>query len=186
MDEIMLEPQELMRRAKAGDGDAFGRLYSEYYTPVFRYLYGRVRNKEMASDLAQTVFLKVYEAIARVEPNTAPLKYFFTVARNTLIDHWRRKKDLLMGTEERDAFAGIPDTGPSQIEIVEEIEISVRLKNALGQLKEDDQEILTLKYFGGLSAREIGQELDLSEEAVRQRQSRALKFLKEIMREYGE
>lgn len=182
MDETMLEPQELMRRAKEGDGAAFGRLYSEYYTPVFRYLYGRVRDRDKASDLAQTVFLKVYEAIGRVEPDGSPLKYFFTVARNTLIDHWRKKKDLIMGSEEGDVFAAIPDAGPSQIEIVEEIEISVRLKSALGRLKDEDQEILTLKYFGGLSAREIGAELDLSEEAVRQRQSRALKILKEIMR----
>lgn len=186
MDEFLLEPEELMRRAKDGDGVAFGRLYSEYYVPVFRYLYGRTRNRELASDLAQTVFLKVYEAIRRVEPNAAPLKFFFTVARNTLIDHWRRKKELTMGYDEGDVWQNIPDSGPNQIEIVEEIETSVLLRRALGGLKEEDQEILSLKYFSGLSAKEIGEELDLSDEAVRQRQCRALKNLREIMSRYGE
>lgn len=186
MDEFPLEPEELMRRAKDGDGASFGRLYSEYYVPVFRYLYGRVRNKELASDLVQTVFLKIYEAMPRVRPNSAPLKYFFTVARNTLIDHWRRKKDLIIGSEGEDVFAAIPDAGPSQIEIVEGVEISARLNKALGCLNEDDREIIALKYFGGLSAREIGDELELNEDAVRQRQCRALKILRQVIQKYGE
>ncbi len=181
MNETTFEPEELMRRAKDGDGAAFSRLYSMYYVPVFRYLYGRTRDRELSSDLAQTVFLKVYEAIGRVEPNKTPLKYFFTVARNTLIDYWRRKKDLIVGNDEYDVWQTIPDTAPSQVEIVEQIEISIHLKSALEKLNGDDQEILSLKYFGQLSAREIGEELGLNEDAVRQRQCRALKNLRQII-----
>jgi RNA polymerase sigma-70 factor (ECF subfamily) len=180
MNEPAFEPYELMCRAKEGDTEAFGRLYELYYVPVFRYLYGRLRNKEEANDLAQSVFLKVYEAISRIEPNSAPLKYFFTVARNTLIDFWRKKKDLIISAED-DVWQNIPDHRPNQVTIVETLEISVQVREALEKLDDDDQDILSLKYFGGLSAGEIGEQLSISEAAVRQRQCRALKILKEII-----
>lgn len=179
------DPCELLIRAKEGDSQAFSLLYGQYYAPVFRFLYGRLRDKELANDLAQTVFLKVYEALGRIEVNETPLKYFFTVARNSLIDHWRKKKSLRLDDEEG-LWQNIPDVRPGQAEVVEKLEISVKVKKAIGRLGEDDQEIISLKYFGGLSAREIGEQLDISEEAVRQRQCRALKLLREFINEYGE
>jgi RNA polymerase sigma-70 factor (ECF subfamily) len=177
------DPRELIIRAKEGDSQAFAMLYDEYYTPVFRYLYGRLRDKDQANDLAQTVFLKVYEALERVEANDTPLKYFFTVARNSLIDHWRKKKSVRLDDNE-DFRQNIPDRRATQIEIVENMEISTQVRGALDRLEPDDQEIITLKYFNGFSAREISEQIGISEEAVRQRQCRALKLLKEILQIY--
>ena len=45
-DNLQNNPKELMRLAKAGDSEAYGQLYELYYTPVFRYVYIRVRDKE--------------------------------------------------------------------------------------------------------------------------------------------
>ncbi len=174
------DPRDLLIRAKEGDSQAFALLYDEYYTPVFRYLYGRLRDKDQANDLAQTVFLKVYEALGRVEVRETPLKYFFTVARNSLIDYWRKKKTLRLDDND-DARQNIPDKSGGQIEILESMEMSVFVKRALDNLNDDDQEIIILKYFNGFSAREIGEQIGISEDAVRQRQCRALKLLKEIL-----
>lgn len=175
-----MDPRELIIRAKEGDSQAFAMLYNEYYTPVFRYLYGRLRDKDQANDLAQTVFLKVYEALERVEANDTPLKYFFTVARNSLIDYWRKKKSVRLDDNE-ELRQNIPDPRATQIEMVESMEISAQVRGALDRLELDDQEIITLKYFNGFSAREISEQIGISEEAVRQRQCRALKLLKEIL-----
>jgi RNA polymerase sigma-70 factor (ECF subfamily) len=175
-----MDPRELIIRAKEGDSQAFAMLYNEYYTPVFRYLYGRLRDKDQANDLAQTVFLKVYEALGRVEANDTPLKYFFTVARNSLIDYWRKKKSVRLDDNE-ELRQNIPDPRATQIEMVESMEISAQVRGALDRLELDDQEIITLKYFNGFSAREISEQIGISEEAVRQRQCRALKLLKEIL-----
>ncbi|MCX6781622.1 MAG: sigma-70 family RNA polymerase sigma factor [Candidatus Magasanikbacteria bacterium] len=174
------DPRELILRAKEGDSQAFALLYDEYYTPVFRYLYGRLRDKDQANDLAQTVFLKVYEAKDRLEATATPLKYFFTVARNSLIDYWRKKKTIRLDDDE-DAWQNIPDKSAGQIEIVESLEMSVYVRRALDKLNEDDQEIIILKYFNGFSAREISEQIGIREDAVRQRQSRALKLLKTIL-----
>ncbi|MDD2758524.1 MAG: sigma-70 family RNA polymerase sigma factor [Patescibacteria group bacterium] len=179
-------PLILLNLAKNGDQTAFGRLYELYFTPVYRYVYLRVREKDTAHDLAQTVFLKVFEARERLEDRgKSPLTYFFTVARNTVIDFWRKKKDWLMD-EENDSFAAIPDHAPGQEAIAEQKEISAKIKKALKNLSEEQQEIVILKFFNGLSAREISAIVGKSEEAVRQAQCRALKILKEYLREYGE
>jgi RNA polymerase sigma-70 factor (ECF subfamily) len=85
------DPRELLRRAKEGDEGAFGALYEIYYTPVYRYLFLRSRSKADAEDIAQTVFVKVYASLERFEIHEEPLCYFFSVARNALIDFHRKK-----------------------------------------------------------------------------------------------
>ena len=81
-------PKILMELAKGGDSEAFGHIYHLYLTPVYRFIYFRLRNKEEAEDLTQTVFLKVYQSIHAFQvKNQSPLAYFLTIARNTVIDH---------------------------------------------------------------------------------------------------
>lgn len=184
MDDI-LDYKELMSRAKNGDNLAFGQIYEEMYTPVYRYIYGRTKNKDLTDDFVQTVFLKVYESLHRLEPNSTPLRLLFTVARNTLIDYWRKKKDKIIGDEESDVFGNIPDNRPNQEVECAEKELSADVQKYISRLEEEDREVILLKYFGGLPAKEIALIMDLSEDAVRQRQSRALKKLRIIIEEYG-
>ena len=54
----------LMELAKKGDTGAFGRLYELYFTPVYRYIYFRVRDRREAEDLIQIVFLKAYKSVS--------------------------------------------------------------------------------------------------------------------------
>jgi len=183
MDDI-LDYKELMSRAKNGDGLAFGQIYEEMYTPVYRYIYGRTKNKDLTDDFVQTVFLKVYESLHRLEPNNTPLRLLFTVARNTLIDYWRKKKEKIIDGEEFDFFDNIPDNRPDQKAECVEKELRADVQKYLSLLEEEYREVILLKYFGGLPAKEISLIMDLTEDAVRQRQSRALKKLRIIIEEY--
>lgn len=176
---------ELFRQAKMGDSEAYGRLYQIYFTPVYRYIWLRVRQRELADDLTQNVFLKVYEALSRVkEQSGTPLAYFFTVARNTVIDHWRKKKDVVLGQED-DVWAALPDSAPDQHEQVVKKEISSSIIESLEELTEDQREIITLKFVNELSNKEISEMLQKSEEAIRQLQCRALKTLRQVYKKYG-
>jgi len=177
-----IEPSELLQRAKDGDKEAFGELYRLYFTPIYRYLFIRLRSRERADDLAQDVFLKIFAKVETLrEIPLAPLSYFFTVARNTLIDFWRKKKDLSLENENETA-AKVPDGGADLLENLARAEVAAKVRQGLAALPAEEAEIVALKYFGGLSAREIGQSLGLSEEAVRQRQCRALKKLRVIFK----
>jgi RNA polymerase sigma-70 factor (ECF subfamily) len=167
----------LIESAKAGDSEAFGTLYQLYYTPVYRYIYLRTKSKTQAEDITQTVFLKVYKTLGRWEATeSSPLAYFFTVARNSIIDHWRKESHGTVYDDEvvRD-FDGQEGSAVDDFEKRETEEI---VHSALGILTEDQQEVMRLKFISDLSTAEIARMLDKSEEAVRQLQSRALKLLR--------
>lgn len=169
------DPGLLMGRAKRGDAAAFGELYDMYFTPVFRYIFARVREKETASDLAQTVFLKVFQARERYMEYGKPLAYFFTVARNAVIDHWKKKKEVSLETEE--VFVAVA-TDDDPHEAAERSHTAQVIMRGIGLLTQDQQEIITMKFMSDLSNKEIAAATGRTEEAVRQLQCRALAALR--------
>lgn len=160
--------------------ERFEELYERSFTPVFRYILLRVKNRAEAEDLAQTVFMKAYQA--NPPGGTAQelsLNYFFTVARNTVIDHWRKKKEVLLD-EPEETFENIPDTeSPERDAMRGESRTAVR--EALEHVSPSEQEVLILKFMNELSTKEVAKLLGKSEVAVRQLQSRGLKSMREHM-----
>ncbi len=174
------EPKELMRLAKDGDAEAFSRLYELYFAPIFRYIYMRTKIKDEAEDLTQEVFLKVFKSISAFqEKNQSPLAYFFTIARNIVIDHWRKKKEILIDEEIANK---IPDDKRSPQDLIEQNETAVAIRQAIGNLTEEQQDVIIMKFINDLSNREIAKLLGKSEEAIRQLQYRALKTLREYLK----
>ena len=176
------DPKILMQSAKSGDTEAFSQLYELYFTPVFRYIYFRVKNKEEANDLSQTVFFKVFRSLPNFqEKNKSPLAYFFTVARNTVIDYWRAKKEISFNDLEN-VFGQMPDKTDNPLELIKKKEIGWTIRRAVKQLTDDQQEVITLKFINEMPNKEIAALLEKTEEAVRQLQCRALKALREILK----
>ena len=176
--DIIQNPKVLIQKAKNGDHEAFGCLYELYFVPIFRYIYFRVKSKADAEDLTQEVFLKAYRAIENFEDrNKSPLAYFFTIARNQVIDYWRQKKTLEI--KEQEALAETPDKNSSPAEAAARKEIGEIVKQSLQDLTKDQQEVIILKFINERTNREIADLLNKSEEAVRQLQCRALKVLRQ-------
>lgn len=174
-------PKELIRLAKNGDKNAFGLLYKSYYVPIFRYIYARIKNKEDTEDLVQTVFMKAYRSIQTFkEKNQEPLAYFFTVARNTVIDYFRKSK--YTSVKDVEFFENIADHKGSPEELFEQNENSKFLYKSIQELSENQREIIILKFINELSNKEIANLLGKKEDAIRQMQSRALKVLREKIR----
>lgn len=170
-----MDPKDLIKKAKNGDNEAFGKLYETYYVPVLRYIYFRIKKKEDTQDLVQVVFLKVYESVEKYEDRGKdPLSYFFTVARNTVIDYQRKKPVLKLYEETQ--LEGEEKYSPEYFaRINEETEI---VDKAIKTLKGEQKEVILLKYIAGFSNSEIAKQIGKSEDSVRQIQHRALKILK--------
>src|SRR3989338_277965 len=133
---IETNPIELMERAQNGDTLAFGELYNAYFTKVFRYIYVRVKNKVEAEDLTHNVFLKVFESASKFKNvGISPLAYFFTVARNTVINAWRKKKEYLFAEPEV-AFENIVST-ENLVENIEKKETAEEIRQVLENLTDD-------------------------------------------------
>ena len=181
MDNNKENPNELMELVKRGDMDAFGALYTTYFTPIFRYLFIRLKNRRDAEDLTQTVFMKALAAAPRFENvGKPPLAFLYTIARNSLINFWRKKKEILPENfEEEVAHLAVQEIS-LETKLIEQESVE-RAKQAIQKLSPDQQDVITLKFVNELSNKEIAELLGKTEEAVRQLQSRGLKALRKYL-----
>ena len=177
-----MDTKKLMLRAKSGDREAFGQLYAQFYVSVFRYIYLRVSDKKEAEDLAQEVFLKTYRSIDRYKETASdPLAYFFTVARNSVIDFYRKKKEIsLEGNEE---ILQVHDFKNDPEEEFNKNEAKEKMMRAINNLSEEQKEVVILKFINDMSNQEIARLLGKNEPAVRQIQHRALENLQKILKD---
>lgn len=178
---IQMDPKDLIEKARYGDKEAFGKLYELYYLPVFRYVHFRIRKKEDAQDLVQIIFIKVYESIGKYKDRGKdPLSYFFTIARNTVIDYLRKRQDLKL-FENAQIEAG-DKSNPEFFAAGKELKEMIN--KAIQTLNNDQKEVVILKFIIGLPNSEISKQMRKTEDAIRQIQHRALKLLKEKLKLY--
>lgn len=171
----------LMHGAIDGNQASFEQLYKEYVTPVYRYLLVRAKHKALAEDLTQAVFLKAFEHQAALSRKGAkPLAYLYTIARNVLIDFWKKKKEVHQ-SDVAETFEKAPDERKSPDELSRQNDLSAELIEGLSKLTEEQREVVSLKYLHDYSVSEIAEQLGKSEEAVRQLQCRGLKALRSLI-----
>lgn len=189
--ELDRELPSIIAQAQAGDAGAFGEIYTRYASHILRYLYGRVREPEAAQDLTHEVFVRVLKGISGFEyrGEKSFLGWLYTIAGNVLIGQARRKN--LTSTPLDD---GMEIADPHGQEAVHSISERLALRQAIGQLTEDQQQVLMLKFFADMTNNEIAQAIGRSEGAVKALQHRALHALQQIIeqqtqemnaREYG-
>mgnify|MGYP001593937788 CR=1 FL=1 len=186
MDDRVAQPDdipELVERARNGDAESFARLYRHYLTPIYRFLYWRVKNREDADDLAQTVFTKAWNAIPSLQKEGNHFTaWLYTIARNAAMDYWRKKKEVLFDIPE--AIEGRMDPAPdTAMDAVERAEGASILRKALGVLNDDQQEIIILRFFEEMSNKEISNITGKTEAAIRQIQCRALKMMRDFCKQ---
>jgi len=164
----------LVQRSQRGDRDAFRRLYRSLYEPVWQYIRRRVALQADVEDLASQVFFRLLESLPNVDPSRSVLAYTLGVARHHVADHERRR----MGQLGEELLASIPDTshGPLGRLISREEMDAVRVQLAV--LPKETRELLMLRFGDELRYSDIAQILDLTEGAVRQRVSRAMRELR--------
>ncbi|MFZ5559894.1 MAG: RNA polymerase sigma factor [Patescibacteria group bacterium] len=170
---------KIVKKAKRGDEKAFSYLYEYYISPIFRFIYFRIKSYEEAEDLTQAVFLKAWNALPNYQQKKNPFSsWLYTIARNTIIDYWKKRKEWKISDLARDT---IKDSRRPIYDLIEEEEDFRVVKEAISLLSEDQQEVIILKFIEELSNKEIAKIMNKKEDAIRQLQSRAIKSLKEYL-----
>jgi len=169
------EIERLVAAAKAGDPEAFGAIFDAYHDPVYRYVASRVRRPSDAEDLAQLVFVKALEALPRYEARGVPFGgWLFRLARNTVIDHLRTRREHL----DLEALAERPDEEPGPDAVAAARQEIEAVGAALAELTEEQRDAIALRFFAGLSAREAAVAMGKQEGTVRGLQFRAIAALR--------
>jgi RNA polymerase sigma-70 factor, ECF subfamily len=172
--------QELLVGAQGGDTDAFGELYQRYARILFRFIYAHLNDRLDAEDLTEEVFLRAWRSIASYQEQGVPfLAYLFKIARNVLIDFYRRvgRSGGHMSIEDRSIQSLQPDPGETAITNLEHQE----LRSTLTKLREDYRTVLVLRFLSGLSPEETGEVMGRTPGAVRILQHRALSALRNLL-----
>lgn len=167
--------KELVKAAKDGNEPAFSEIYNSFITPIYRFVYFRVGSKEEAEDLTQTVFLRAWKALDKFDETTYFSPWLYTIARNAVIDFWKKKKCIPLEDMEEE-LAETPDFSSFEKEAD-----FTKVKDAIKNLNEGQQEIISLRFIDDLSNAEISKKTGKSEVAIRQIQCRAIKQLKNIL-----
>jgi RNA polymerase sigma-70 factor (ECF subfamily) len=167
-----------MIQAKNGNGEAYSALYEAVYTPVFRYVYQRTLDHETAEDITQTVFLKAFQSIERYsDQGFSPLAYFFTIARNAIIDLGKKNRKECLVAEDDPIFEQIEEPYQTPIKKMKEKEQQVAIQEAMKRLRPDQRDALTLRFINGFKNSEIANIMGKSEVLIRQLQCRGIKQL---------
>lgn len=183
-----LEEKLLMKRVLMGEKDAFSEVYDFYVIKIFRFVYLKTNSKEVAEDITSEVFMKCWKHIQALQKrlneeisdteSIGPLLY--TIARNTVIDHYRKKHEESVGLSD-EMKERIPDRKQNIIEklsIKQEIEYLI---SVMRELKDEYQEVLLLKFVEDLPNDEIAKITGKSEGSTRVLIHRAIKSLEKAL-----
>jgi RNA polymerase sigma-70 factor (ECF subfamily) len=157
---------ELVVRCRRGDREAFTRLVVRYQRPIYNAAFWILRRPEDASDVAQTVFLKVAEQLDDYDPRYRFFSWIYRIAVNESLNVLRRH-----GHEAPldDIAEAVADDSPDPESLASAEERAEEVRRALLQMSASDRAVLTLRHFGELSYEEIGQVLEIDEKTVKSR-----------------
>lgn len=131
-------------------------VYKEYHEKVMCYIRGKVYNRQDAEDLANDVFVKVFEKLDSYDSKKASIStWIYTITKNTVIDYYRKRKEFC---ELDESFAAAGEIEADQLNE----EMLATLADALGSLDERLRTIIILHYFSGLTLKAIAEKMELS------------------------
>jgi len=159
--------------------DEFAEKYQQFFPRVFAYVYGRVRNVQLAEDLVADVFERVFVKAASLRNNDAFATWLFTIARN-VVTSWGRKSSRETVVDPAVLYAISPSSTSVENEILVREEVAAVIE-CLRRFPQREQDIVALKFDAGLSNRQIAAIMGLNEANVRVILFRTLRKLRQMM-----
>lgn len=154
------------------------KLYETYADDVYRYILFLLRDENLAEDLTQDTFLKVYIHHNQFKNQSSVRTWILKIARNIAFDHLRRTQKIQL--DFNDLIELISDSATPEHDVLRKERVH-SLYQALGELKPDYREVIILRKIHELSIRETALILDWTEDQVKAKQARALSKLKDVM-----
>ena len=186
----------LMLQVRDGDAAAFTELVLRYQHRLLTILEHLVGNREQAEDLAQDVFVRVFKARQRYQPEAKFSTWLFTIANNVASNALRsRSRRREVGVPEGNGADSAPlaldqlakaASGFMPTRQLDKAEQAEMVRHAVASLSERQRLALLLAKFEGMSYQDIAQTMDLSVQAVKSLLSRARVNLKEMLKPYVE
>lgn len=174
---------ELVRRIRAGDERALEEVFRSHYGGMCSFVRRFVHAPDVAEELVQDVFFKLWAKRDSLSEIDALRTYLFRAARNTALNYLRRKK-LENAWEEREAARGEPTTSLATDDDASADEVSRAVNAAVAKLAPRCREVFVMSREAGLTYAEIASSLHISIKTVETQMGRALKSLRLSLARY--
>lgn len=168
----------------SNDDSAFTELYNYYFSRVYNYVHYRIDDFYAADDLTSQIFEKLFSRIKYYQAEKAPFSaWLFSIARNIITDYYRSQMRTHITSLE---IAAEPiDSKPGPDDIVIFTEIQQQLLKAVFSLNQRERDIIALKFWGGLSNRDIAKLIGINESNTGVILFRAMRRLRLILEGQG-
>ncbi len=176
-----IDERDLIRRAQEGEREAFAELYDRHYLAIYNYFYYRLGDRETAEDLTADLFVRMVEKIDRYRDRGRPfLAWLYTIARNLLTDHYRRRRGEAVPLDDLPLSDG--KNPPTEVEHRLAVDC---LHRALRHLTADQQQVIINRFLEKRSINKVAGLLGKTEGAVKAMQHRALAALRRAIEKEG-
>lgn len=176
------EDHEAIRRVARGERAAFRVLVERYRAPLYSFVLRMIRRPADAEELVQETFVRAFRAAPRYRPEASVSTWLFHIAsRLTMNEAARAHRRRERAVEPPD----LPTSAPGPEESLAQKELADAVGAALAELPPKQRAAVVLSRFEGMSYREIGQVLDVSEGAVDGLLQRARRTLSTLLRAFA-
>lgn len=164
----------------SGDKNVMEHLYDMYSGALYGICLKIVKDSEIAQDVLQDSFIKIWKNGGKYEPSKGRLfTWMLNIARNTAIDHLRSKA-MKYEIQNIDNNVSVIERENAQTLNVD----TIGLKQHLDRLRKEDREVIDLAYFGGFTQEEVAEKLSIPLGTVKTRARRALTDLRKLFNEF--
>ncbi|WP_411344908.1 RNA polymerase sigma factor [Paenibacillus sp. WLX1005] len=175
----LLDDKELMRRIARKDTEALEEVYDRYERAVYAFAYRIVHDTMAAEEVVQELFLRVWNHAERYDRGQGKLStWMFTIARNIAVDMLRRKSSRAAADAVGDEVLQVlPDTGT---DVEQEVTMNwerERIREAMMELREEQQQVIESIYFQGLTQHEVSEKFSIPLGTVKSRVRLAIRQL---------
>lgn len=175
------DEEDILQALNEGDENAFLKIYEAYWYRVFLVAYKRLRDKDIAEELTQDLFLKLWDKRRELRPHKLA-NYLFVSIRNSVIDHIHSRLVADKYLDYYRAFAN--GTSQNTQDAIAYDDLSKAIETGLQELPEKTRAVFKLSRLNRWKQDEIARHLHLSEKTVGYHLTKSLKFMRTYLREY--
>ena len=150
-------------------------VWQGFHEQLYAFIFKRVKNADLASDILQDVFEKIHANLHRLRSESKLRSWLYQITRNTIIDHFR---DLNFHSDK-----SLPDVAETEDDLNIYQAAESCLIKFLNHIPDDQRDAIEKVYFQNISQKELAEELDISYSALKSRVQRGKQKLEELLRE---
>jgi RNA polymerase sigma-70 factor, ECF subfamily len=168
-----ISDKDLIVAVKQNDHDAFKELYLKYFQMLIRFAWYRVHSVDIAKELVQELFIRVWSSRKSLDPEKSIKAYLYKALGNLVINHLKLKSSNNISLDDNGNYLE-----PSNNE---NIDLQIDIRDAINCLPEKMKSVYMLSRYDGFSYDEIAEICNISKKAVEKRMSKAFALLRKKM-----